>query len=78
MPGEPADDEYGRQQRRIAEELERVHPAWMILWGGYSQGFWAFPLFGPGGLYLAHRDPPELERLMNAAERHYRDARRAP
>jgi hypothetical protein len=76
MPGD-LDDEYGRQ-RRVAEELEGAHPAWMIVWGGYSRGFWAFPLFGPGGFYLAHRDRRELERLMNAAERDYRDARRAP
>ena len=78
MPGEPGDDEHGRQQRRIAEELERAHPAWMVLCGGYSQGFWAFPLFGPGGAYFAHRDPRELERLMIDAERDYHNARRTP
>ena len=78
MPGDLGDDEYGRQQRRIAEELDRAYPAWMILWGGYSRGFWAFPLFGPGGFYLAQRDPHELERRMNAAEQGYLDARRAP
>jgi len=50
----------------------------MVLWGGYSQGFWAFPLFGPGGTYFAHRDPRELERRMIDAERDYRNARRTP
>jgi hypothetical protein len=73
MPGELGDDERGRRQR-VAEELERAHPAWMVVWGGYSGGFWAFALFGPGGIIVAHRDPRELERLMTAAERDYRDA----
>jgi hypothetical protein len=41
MTGELGGDEHGGQQRRIAEELERAHPAWMVLWGGYSRGFWA-------------------------------------
>jgi hypothetical protein len=33
MPGDLDEDEHGRQQRRVAEKLERAHPAWMILWG---------------------------------------------
>jgi hypothetical protein len=78
MTGELGGDEHGGQQRRSAEELERAHPAWEVLWGGYSRGFWAFPLFGPGGTYFAHRDPRELERLMTAAEQDYRNARRTP
>jgi hypothetical protein len=78
MPGEPDDREYDQQQRRVAGDLERAHPAWMIVWGDYSRGFWAFPLFGPGGLFLAHRDPRELERLMNAAEQNHHKAGRAP
>jgi hypothetical protein len=77
MPGEPDDDEHGRPQRRIAEVLERAHPLWMVLFGGYSRGFWAFPLFGPGGAYFAHRDPGELERRMIEAEREYQNATRA-
>ena len=76
MSGE-SDDEYGRQQHHIAEELERAHPSWMVLFGGYSQGFWAFPLFGPGGVYFAHRDPRELQRRMIEAEREYQNATRA-
>jgi hypothetical protein len=43
----------------------------MVLFGGYSRGFWAFPLFGPGGVYFAHRDPRELERRMIEAEQNY-------
>ena len=78
MPGEPDDNEHGRQQRRIAEELEQAHLSWMVLFGGYSRGFWAFPLFGPGGVYFAHRDPRELERRMIEAELDYQNARRAP
>jgi hypothetical protein len=77
MPGEPDDDEYGRQQRLIAEELERARPSWIVLFGGYSRGFWAFPLFGPGGAYFAHRDPRELERRMIEAELEYENATRA-
>jgi hypothetical protein len=77
MPGEPDDDEHGRPQRLIAAELERAHPSWMVLFGGYSRGFWAFPLFGPGGVYVGHRDPRELERRMIEAEREYQNATRA-
>lgn len=74
MSGEPDDGEYGRQQRRIADELERAHPSWMVLFGGYSRGFWAFALFGPGGAYFGHRDPRELERRMIEAETKHQNA----
>ena len=77
MSGEPDDGEYGRHQRRIADELERAHPSWMVLFGGYSRGFWAFALFGPGGAYFGHRDPRELERRMIEAEMKYQNATRA-
>lgn len=77
MSGEPDDGEYGRQQRRIADELERAHPSWMVLFGGYSRGFWAFALFGLGGAYFGHRDPRELERRMIEAEMEYQNATRA-
>jgi len=77
MFGEPDDDEYGQQQHRIAQELERAHPSWMVLFGGYSRGFWAFALFGLGGAYFGHRDPRELERRMIEAEMEYQNATRA-
>ena len=68
MPGELDDDEYGRQQRRIADQLQQAHPSWMVLFGEYSRMFWAFPLFGPGNVYFADRDPHELDRRMTEAE----------
>jgi len=77
MPGELDEDDYHRQSR-IADELERAHPSWMILFGGYSRAFWAFPLFGPRDAYFADRDPRKLERRMTEAELEYQNARRAP
>jgi len=76
MPGEPGDDDRDRQ--RIADVLERAHPAWMVIFGGYSQMFWAFPLFGPRNAYFGHPDPRELERRMAGAERAYQNVRTAP
>jgi hypothetical protein len=69
-------DDDERQQHRVAGELERVHPYWIVLFGCYSRVFWAFPLFGSAGGYLAAADPSELERQMTAAERGYQNAGR--
>ena len=56
---------------------EQAHPSWMVLFGEYSRMFWAFPLFGPGGVYFADRDPRELDRRMTEAEPGDPDARAA-
>lgn len=69
------DDDYGRQQRRIAEDINQAHPSWMVLFGVCSRIFWAFPLFGPGGTYFSAANPRELEHRMSAAETQYRNRR---
>jgi hypothetical protein len=41
----------------------------MIMYGTYSQMFWAFPLFtARAGHYVGAADPAELDRQMGAAE----------
>jgi hypothetical protein len=75
--GRPGDDDPDHG-RRIASELERAHPGFMIIWGSFSGQFVAYPLFGPPGTHFSATDPHELERLMGYAERHYRDTRRPP
>lgn len=77
MPSELDDDENDRQQRRIADQLQQTHPSWVVLFGEYSRMFWAFPLFGPGGVYFADRDPRELDRRMAQAEPRDPDTRAA-
>jgi hypothetical protein len=56
---------------RIADELERAHPQWMVVWGSFSRQFVAFPLFGPPRPHISAADPGELEHHMNDAERRY-------
>ena len=34
-----------QRYRQMVENLRRRHPDWMIMYGTYSQMFWAFPLF---------------------------------
>jgi hypothetical protein len=61
--------EAGSQNRQMAENLRRRHPDWMIMYGTYSQMFWAFPLFTTlTGRYIGAADPAELDRQMSAAE----------
>ena len=57
------------RHRQMVENLRRRHPDWMIMYGTYSQLFWAFPLFTAlPGYYVGAADPAELDRQMGAAE----------
>ena len=49
MSGEP-DDGGTNGTGRIADELERARPSWMVLFGGYSRGFRALAVVGPAAL----------------------------
>jgi hypothetical protein len=61
--------EAGQRYRQMVENLRQRHPDWMIMYGGYSQMFWAFPLFtSRPGHFVGTADPAELDRLMRAAE----------
>jgi hypothetical protein len=41
----------------------------MVMYGTYSQMFWAFPLFtARPGHYVGAADPADLDRQMTAAE----------
>lgn len=59
----------GQRNRQMAESLRQRHPGWMVMYGTYSQMFWAFPLFTTlPGHYAGAADPVELDRLMTVAE----------
>jgi hypothetical protein len=61
--------ETALRYRQMVENLRRRHPDWMIMYGTYSQMFWAFPLFtARAGHYVGAADPAELDRQMRAAE----------
>jgi hypothetical protein len=64
VPG--VDDERARE---TAIRVERGFPQWMIMWGVYSQEFWAFARFdGPQAVIVHTADPDELARRMLGAE----------
>jgi hypothetical protein len=64
VPGE--DDESARD---TAARVERGFPRWMIMWGVYSQEFWAFARFDvPQGVIVHAADPGELARQMRGVE----------
>ncbi len=66
------DDDYDRQQSRVAEDIDQARQAWMVMYGVSSRKFWAFRLFGRGG-FFADADRRELERRMDAAEKEHRN-----
>jgi hypothetical protein len=57
------------QRRANADELQRDHPRWFVLYGTYTQQYVAFPLFAaPPGTVLSHTQPGELVRQLQKAE----------
>jgi hypothetical protein len=63
------DQDAELRQRQIIGRLRQRHPDWMIMYGTYSQMFWAYPLFTTlSGNYVGAADPSELDRRMTAAE----------
>jgi hypothetical protein len=63
MP-EPDDD-----CREIARQAERDHPRWIVIFGAFSRQYVAFPRFPAERSWLQSRDPEELARKMDEAER---------
>ncbi len=62
-------EEAAQQNRQMVESLRRRHPDWMVMYGAYSQMFWAFPLFtARPGHYVGTADPADLDRQMSAVE----------
>ncbi len=49
------------RERRIAVQIERSCPRWLVMWGCYSRLYWAFPRFPtPHGIIVNARDPDSL------------------
>jgi hypothetical protein len=60
---------HEQQRRRTAEELQRDHPRWLVVYGIYTQQYVAFPLFdAPPGTVLSTADPGELVRQIQKIE----------
>jgi hypothetical protein len=60
------------QRRATADELQRDHRRWLVLYGTYTRQYVAFPLFAaPPGTVLSHAQPGELVRQMQKAEARY-------
>ncbi len=62
----PAGEE---RHRAVAARIDREFPAWMVIWGGYSRQFVAFPLFRAApGVVVASYDPHALTARMREME----------
>jgi hypothetical protein len=55
-------------QRRIAAQIQRDHPAWLIIWGTHTRMYWAFGRFSTPSAIIAAPGPRELTDLMRRAE----------
>jgi hypothetical protein len=69
-------DDDDARQGDVADQMQRAHPGWMVVFGSYSRMFWAFPPSAPRGGYFAAADPGDLERRIRAAETGYLRTRR--
>ncbi len=59
-----------RERREQVARLAEVFPRWFVMWGPWSQQFWAFPCFDvPRGTIARSPDPSELAGRMRAVER---------
>jgi hypothetical protein len=57
----------------IAEQINRSHPQWLVIWGLYSRRFWAFALFEmQPRMPVCAGYPDALIARMDEAERRYR------
>ena len=57
------------ETKRIAEEMAKRHPLWIVMFGDYSKQFVAFPRFtAPQGTILAARYPNALPPRLRAVE----------
>ena len=53
--------------RETARQIEQDHPQWLVMWGLYSEEYWAYPCFDvPRGTIAHSADPNELAKAMRA------------
>ena len=72
LPPVPSTDAHYQLGCQTAEQIERDHPRWMVIYGFHSREYVAFPLFSvpPGTVLAAHYAPALIER-MERGEREY-------
>ncbi len=55
--------------RETATRIEQDYPLWLVMWGAYSEEYWAYPRFdAPRGTILHSRDPNSLASEMRAMQ----------
>jgi hypothetical protein len=68
-PPLPTRPERDPGQRERATRLGQVFPHWLILWGAWSQCYWAYPRFrAPRGTILHAADPGDLAAQMRQVQ----------
>jgi hypothetical protein len=67
------------RQWQAADEIDKSHPHWMVIWGCYSRMFWAFPRFDvPEGTIVSAADQDNLVAEMHRVEAEVSASRRRP
>lgn len=73
LPPTSGTDDHYQVGCQTAEQIERDHPRWMVIYGYHSREYVAFPLFpAPQGTVLAAHYVPALIERMERTERDYR------
>lgn len=70
-PDRPATHEHAAStaRRETATRIEQDHPLWLVMWGAYSEEYWAYPRFdAPKGTILHSPDPGDLTSDMRAIQ----------
>jgi len=57
----------GGEQLRIAEELRRGNPDFIVMWGIFSRKYWARYTLTEG--WIGDQDPREMQRQMDEIRR---------
>lgn len=56
-------------RRVTVTRIEQDYPLWLVMWGAYSEEYWAYPRFdAPRGTILHSRDPNSLASEMRAMQ----------
>jgi hypothetical protein len=70
-PDRPAAHEHAAStaRRETATRIEQDYPLWLVMWGAYSEEYWAYPRFdAPKGTILHSPSPDDLTSDMRAIQ----------
>jgi hypothetical protein len=61
----PPAHERDREQRRLAAQLGKAFPNWLVMWGAWSRQYWGYPRFRvPRGTIVCSAGPADLAAQM--------------